>query len=258
MGRDKSQNVPYPPTGRKSGLSRIRIGYLIDKNWSIGILRGTSPIDWQTALITERPVISAQDVTDIPGAFVADPFMVRDKKQFYMFFEVYNAISYKGEIAYATSSDGMIWNYGKRILSDKYHLSYPYVFFWGGTYYMIPESVGKHAIQLYKAIDFPTEWVFSNTLINGDYVDSSIIYHDNKWWLFATEGKYNLFLFYANEISGPWVEHPKSPIVEGNAANCQTCRKSPIFSGENISICTRLSGEDRQTGLCLRSSYSYP
>jgi hypothetical protein len=56
-----------------------------------------------------------------------------------------------------------------------------------------------------------------------DYVDSSLAHFRGKWWLFASSGKAprraeHLHLFFADELLGPWSEHPKSPVIKGDAA----------------------------------------
>jgi hypothetical protein len=71
---------------------------------------------------------------------------------------------------------------------------------------------------LYKAENFPIKWSFVDTLVEGkDFVDNSIVYFNEKWWLFAsTTSNDTLYLYHADNLLGPWVEHPESPIVEGN------------------------------------------
>jgi hypothetical protein len=86
---------------------------------------------------------------------------------------------------------------------------------------MIPETSEASSIRLYKAAKFPSQWFFVGTLLEGGvYLDSSIFRHDNKWWLFTEtnpEHKYDtLRLYYAENLLGPWIEHPNSPIVMGN------------------------------------------
>jgi hypothetical protein len=50
-------------------------------------------------------------------------------------------------------------------------------------------------------------------------VDSSLFRHCGQWWMMACEGAGNetLRLFSAPELRGPWVEHPQSPVVRGDA-----------------------------------------
>jgi hypothetical protein len=92
------------------------------------------------------------------------------------------------------------------------------VFKWENAYYLIPESSEVTSIRLYKADNFPTKWSFVKALIEGrDFVDNSIANYHGKWWLFASVSSNDkLYLFHSDSLLGPWVEHPKSPIVEGN------------------------------------------
>jgi hypothetical protein len=139
----------------------------------------------------------------------------------YMFFEVMNRESHKGEIGLAVSTDGLKWEYQQIVLVEPYHLSYPYVFDWMNEYYMIPESYMAGSVRLYKATAFPTKWSFAGTLLAGPYyADPSILRHRNKWWLFvdASPGMQHntLRLFWAETLTGLWFEHPLSPIIAGN------------------------------------------
>lgn len=185
--------------------------------WSIGIYLGESLLNFSAKNI-KNPVLTARDITDVQAHFVADPFMVRENGIWYMFFEVLNASDKKGDIGLATSSDALNWTYRQIVLHEPFHLSYPYVFKWENEYYLIPESHQNNSIRLYKATNFPTQWSFVKTLLDGsDYVDSSIFYFNNLWWLFTTSTKSNILrLYYANELMGSWIEHPKSPVIESN------------------------------------------
>jgi len=85
---------------------------------------------------------------------------------------------------------------------------------------MIPESCQAGSIRLYKSTDFPKKWEFVTTLLNGNYVDSSILHYDEKWWIFTEtnpNGNDTLRLYYSDNLTGPWVEHPKSPVIKENA-----------------------------------------
>jgi hypothetical protein len=187
-------------------------------DWSIGIYLGKSLFNFASPRNISNPVLTAKDVTDVVAEFVADPFMVNENGTWYMFFEVMNVCDRQGDIGLATSNDGFNWTYQQIVLDEPFHLSYPYVFKWQNEYYMIPESGQTNSIRLYKAINFPTQWSLEKILINGrDYVDSSIFYFNGNWWLFtASTDSSVLHLYYANEPIGPWIEHPKSPAIEGN------------------------------------------
>src|ERR1041385_4993881 len=93
--------------------------------WSISIYHGDSPFTLEP--LQPGPVLTKDHVTDVPAAFVADPFMLRRDNTFYMFMEVMNAGTRRGEIGLATSDDALSWTYKQIVLSEPYHLSYPYV-----------------------------------------------------------------------------------------------------------------------------------
>src|SRR5262249_41123240 len=94
---------------------------------------------------------------------------------------------------------------------------YPQVFRWQGDYYMIPESYQAGAVRLYRATDFPTRWAWVANLLEGPYlVDASVFHRDGRWWMFvdtsAEMRNDTLRLYHAGALTGPWLEHPGSPI----------------------------------------------
>lgn len=187
--------------------------------WTIGIYAGASPFHLLPPAEISNPVLTCRSVSDVPAAFVADPFMVRAGGAWYMFFEVFNRQTDKGEIGLAISEDGLAWAYQHVVLAEPFHLSYPYVFEWENEYYMIPETLGANAVRLYKATTFPMRWSPLGSLIEGSLADPSIFFFDNRWWMFACSTPYRhdtLRLFHAPDLLGAWTEHPAGPIVEGD------------------------------------------
>jgi hypothetical protein len=189
-------------------------------DWSISIYKGTNVRDLQPILVTSNPVLSRRDVTDALVSFVADPFMILDRDRWLMFFEVFIHKQQRGEIAFASSQDGYSWDYHHIILSEDFHLSYPYVFQFESNWYMIPESCEAKSVRLYKATKFPEQWEFvSEILIGRRFVDASILNFNDAWWLFVgvepADGEpcNAMRLYYADRLDGDWVEHPMSPIV---------------------------------------------
>jgi len=185
------------------------------EQWTIGIYRSDSPFHFNKLQGWINPLFRAEDVTDVAANFVADPFLVNEGGTWNLFFEVYNNDTKQGDLAVATSKDTWLWHYEKVILDEPFHLSYPYVFKSDGDYYLIPESFEDNSIRLYKANPFPTHWTYVKTLVEGrDYVDNSIIYYGGEWWLFSSVTSNDmLYLHHANSLTGPWKEHPQSPIV---------------------------------------------
>jgi len=189
------------------------------KYYSIGIYAGTNPISLSNTNKLNRPALSAKDIKDIPAEFIADPFMIHKDSCWYMFFEVMNKKTKQGDIGLAISNDLIKWSYEQIVLDEPFHLSYPYVFEFNNEFYMIPESYKANSIRLYKATNFPTKWKFQNILIGGsEFVDTSIIYFNEKWWLFTFSVKIKaLRIFYAAELFGSWQEHKMSPILGGGS-----------------------------------------
>jgi hypothetical protein len=207
------------------------------KAWSVGIYVGPSPFDFRPASDIENPVLSRSEVMDVPASFVADPFMIQANNAWHMFFEVKNILTKKGEIGLAVSENGTNWTYRQIVLTEPFHLSYPYVFESDGEYYMIPETLGAKCIRLYKAMDFPTHWVPVAKLIDGSFADPSIFYLANRWWMFACAAPYDhdvLCLFRADTLFGPWIEHPQSPVVRNDARIGRPAGRVVIWNGRVI------------------------
>ena len=191
--------------------------------WSIGIYSGDSPFELKP--VHPGPVLTKDNVTDIPAEFVADPFMLLRDRTWHMFFEVMNSETKLGEIGLATSDDAFTWTYQHIVVKEPFHLSYPYVFKSQNDYYMLPETLAAGAVCLYKALDFPSRWSCVARLLEGQFADPSIFQCDDLWWMFVCSTPYQhdtLRLYYASDLTGPWTEHPKSPIVSGDK-----CRARP-------------------------------
>jgi len=187
--------------------------------WSISMFTGPALSNLKPLHDRSVPILSAKNVDDATALFVADPFMINVAAVWYMFFEVLNADTRKGEIGLATSKNGLDWSYDQIVLSEPFHLSYPYVFHVDGEYFLIPESYQANSIRLYRASSFPTKWLFIKNILDGPWVDSSLFWFDGMWWMFSNPAfpeNQILELFYASEITGPWHRHPRSPLITGN------------------------------------------
>ena len=189
------------------------------EHFAIAIYTGPDPFHLTAPAKIKNPVLTNKSVTDARALFIADPFMLYEKGKWYMFAEIYNAGTRLGEIALATSSDGMKWTYRQIVLAESFHMSYPYVFIWEDAFYMLVES-RTDSVRLYRATDFPYRWTHVKTLLDGaDFRDASIFRHDGRWWMFACPGPKDdiLNLYYAEDLLGPWHPHPANPIVQNDA-----------------------------------------
>ena len=190
--------------------------------WSIGLYEGPDPVTLSPMEGVQNPILTADDITDAPARFVADPFMVQHEGLYHLFFEFLNTKRETGEIGHAESRDLKTWTYTGTVLSEKFHLSYPYVFSHEGEMYMIPECAKSQSIRLYRATRFPLGWEPVTTILKGSkrkvpLLDPSVVLHNGTWYLFSYMRKANsLHIHLANSLNGPWTEHPKSPVVTGS------------------------------------------
>lgn len=181
-----------------------------------------------------NPVLTRESVTDVPARFVADPFMIKVDETWHMFFEVMNQRSEKGEIGLATSTDGLTWNYKQIVLTEDFHLSYPSVFEWQTDFYMIPETVKPGMVGLYKAQTFPTRWSLVGSMLRVPGADPSVFRYADRWWMFTCSTPFAhdaLRLYFADDLIGPWTEHPASPIVESDKRIARPAGRVMVANG---------------------------
>ncbi|XAR52300.1 N-acetylglucosaminyl-proteoglycan 4-beta-glucuronosyltransferase [Bertholletia excelsa] len=203
-------------------------------SWSIGVFYGDSPFslkpieavnlyrDESAAWPVANPVFTCASPSDagFPSNFVADPFLYAQGDILYLFFETKNSITMQGDIGVARSTDkGATWQHMGIALDEDWHLSYPYVFDYNGQIYMMPEGSAKGDLRLYRAVDFPLKWTLEKSIIEKPLVDSFIINHDGKYWLFGSDHSRigtikngQLEIWYSSSPLGPWKPHKKNPI----------------------------------------------
>ena len=164
-----------------------------------------------------QPVLKAQNVTDISAGIVADPFLFYDKGLWHLFFEATENPSGLGRIGLATSPNGLQWTYKKIVLKENFHLSFPQVFSHNGQHFMIPETSQAYSVRLYRATNFPEGWQLVSTLIQGrPFVDPQIVRYNNTWWIFVSDtSNGNCYLYYSDNLTSGWTQHPWSPVVRG-------------------------------------------
>ena len=203
------------------------------KEWSIGIYRGPLLGELQP-VAGAVPALTAAMVDDAAASFVADPFLFVHRGAWNLFFEFRNMVTKKGELAVASSDDGITWRYGGVVLAEPFHLSYPHVFRSGDEIFMTPESIEARGVRLYRAVEFPRRWVFERTIVDGVYADPTVFRHDGRWWLLGCPRPMRhdaLSLFWADDVRGPWHEHPTSPIVSGDRSRARPAGRVQVIGG---------------------------
>ncbi|HUO44260.1 MAG TPA: hypothetical protein VMT94_05035 [Burkholderiales bacterium] len=152
--------------------------------------------------------------------FWADPFPVEKDGHYFVFFEELMFATGKGHISVIEIDAAGRWTSPVKVLEEKHHLSYPFVFEWDGVHYMIPESSEKRCVELYRCVRFPDQWALDRVLIdNIRAVDATLCAIDGLWWMFVNvspEGVEiydELHIYYADSPLGPWLPHQRNPVV---------------------------------------------
>jgi hypothetical protein len=154
-----------------------------------------------------------------PDRFFADPCVFEHEGADHVFFEDFSYRKKKGVISWSQlQSDGTL-SQPSVVLEEQTHLSYPFVFSYQGSVYMIPETIKQRELALYEALDFPRRWRKGIVLLeNLEASDATLHVHDDRWWMFVNirydgfSASDELVLFYARGPFGPWTAHPRNPI----------------------------------------------
>ncbi|MEM5383451.1 hypothetical protein VSR68_07590 [Paraburkholderia phymatum] len=162
--------------------------------------------------------------------FYADPFLWKDESgQYHLFFEELSYEENRGVISHV-----MLDSLGKRfidapkvVLRQPYHLSYPFLFQYGGAIFMIPETSANRTIEVYRASQFPITWVLHKILLDDVIAADTTLFQDGvTWWMWTSVAKHGepnydeLSLYYADTPFGPWTPHPLNPVV----SDCRSAR----------------------------------
>jgi hypothetical protein len=186
--------------------------------WSVGY--GESKEFPKEINVEENTVYSIEKLKaqNDSTVFLADPFFVKEKDTFYLFFE-HKKNKSNGDVGLLTSTDGKNYQYRGTVLTQKFHLSYPQVFKYRNDFYMIPESKQANAVLLYKAYHFPFDWRVYDTLVNNvRFKDPSIYLSDSLNVMVASDDKLNMYMYQADSLFGKWKLHKKPIALIGTEA----------------------------------------
>lgn len=109
------------------------------------------------------------------GYWYADPILFKHKNQVYLFTEAFQNNRQIGRLAVSKYINGTFTE-PKEVIRRPYHLSYPCVFEYKDTVYMIPESSQNHTLEIYKALDESLEnWEFEKEILKDiQCVDTTV------------------------------------------------------------------------------------
>jgi len=226
---------------------------LFRQTWNIGVIN--QPVHVVAGLKGEalqRQALEAISWMDeVRGTFKADPFLApgNDESEILALYEHYDWPLDKGKIN-AVRWDGSKFGQPGLSLDSTHHLSYPYVYAEDDTIFFMPEHAAAGEVSRYrfdgtgKALDKVT------ILPKHEFVDSTLMKHQGKYWLFATHAgttvDSELHLYYSDALSGPWHAHQSNPVKSdpngARPAGQPFCFKGELFRpGQN---CSRSYGEN--------------
>lgn len=152
----------------------------------------------------------------------ADPFLWQRGDGIFLFCEEWIYNRPHGHISVMQlAKDGSVASAAVPIIEADFHLSYPFLFEFEGTLYMVPEACSSGSLDVYGCEEFPHRWrKRANLMSNVRYGDATLIEHRGRWWLFLTlkRGLFavsrDLFVFSADSpLTDQWTAHPDNPVV---------------------------------------------
>lgn len=152
-------------------------------------------------------------------SFLADPFGLWCSDYLHLFVERFDYRDRRGVIELLIYDRQFHLVDRRAVLSEPWHLSYPYVFEADGETWMLPEAHRSGGLTLYRAIDFPFRWERAKRIdLDHVAVDATPIHHDGLWWLFYTVADDRrskiaaLHVAFAEQLTGRWRPHPANPV----------------------------------------------
>jgi hypothetical protein len=179
--------------------------------WAIGVASGPVVSDGRCEIGAVEWIPEQRT-----AGYMADPFVATWQGKTAILVEDYDEPSNRGTIS-ALERVGSGWKLHRDVIDPGVHASYPFLLEHDGNLYCIPETWQARRVEAWRCVEFPTRWERSAVLIEGvPAVDSTVLYHEGRWWLFATrrddEPDTKLHLWHAEGPLGPWTPHKLNPV----------------------------------------------
>jgi len=193
------------------GLRGARRMLGIRHKWTLSVTRS----GWRNAALWRGVPVTAPD-----GHFWADPFLRVHGERVYCFVEDYVYATNRAHISVLEITKADVKCLGVA-LQEGFHLSFPFLFEYGGHLYMCPETSESNQIRIYKCDEFPLRWSLDSVAIDGiSAADSMFFEHRGRWWLLTSIDRSGLndhcselCLFHAPDpLGGAWAPHPMNPL----------------------------------------------
>jgi hypothetical protein len=150
----------------------------------------------------------------------ADPFAVEHGGRYFVFCEEQGVGSPKAHIAAIEVFEDGEPGEAQIALERPYHLSYPFVFEWQGSLYMLPESGENGTVEIYRCEAFPLRWRLHRVLLeNVSAYDATLWRGGDRWWMFVNmaepgaDSSDELHVYWSATPFGPWTAHRRNPVL---------------------------------------------
>jgi hypothetical protein len=150
--------------------------------------------------------------------FFADPFIFPNTDgNLNVIYEDFSYYGQYGKISLSTVDKDFNLLASKEVLDTGSHLSYPNVFVQDGKTFIMPEASKAGNLYCYE-FDFAAQKLGNRRTIieNVPLLDSTILYHNNKYWLFAThrgpDSNNKLYIYHSPDWFGPYTPHQANPV----------------------------------------------
>jgi hypothetical protein len=151
--------------------------------------------------------------------FFADPFIFPNKDGgYHILYEDFSIQKQYADISITTLDSNLNVVSSKILLSLNTHLSYPNVTQQNGKTYIIPES--SRTIKLLTAYEFDDTTLSTiNPIVISNQeglLDATILFYNNKYWLFANKRGENanseLYIYHSDRWDGDYTSHKENPV----------------------------------------------
>lgn len=181
-------------------------------NWEIGQVRLSE--NRLPSKIKENQVEKLSNLSK--QGYWADPFPVCFKGEEYVLVEEFDRVKNKGCISCILPDGSSV-----RVLEERWHLSYPFVWVENGEVYLVPESADAGKTYWYRAVDFPFHWERLGVLFDQPAYDPTLWKDETGYWLFVNQKAHpacspfdELYLYHSKDLHQPdWIPHPQNPII---------------------------------------------
>jgi hypothetical protein len=162
-----------------------------------------------------------REVDPPDNRYWADPFLIEKDGTHYVFYEDFDYAQNRAWISVGRLAGDQFEVIGTA-LDAGYHMSFPYVFAHEGEIYMLPETVAKDCVEVWRATSFPTRWERHATALHGrSAADTTLFRHGGAWWMLTNiatpavgDHCSSLHVF---RVDGPDLKsvepHPHNPVV---------------------------------------------